>query len=240
MLAHGPREDREVADRVDVEAAHAVVRDGRGLGVFGHGSAPRVWLHHFDGRIGLEPQLGTDALVALGLELVRQLRPASLHDTPLHHHVDRVGRDVVQHALVVRDQEHTESGPDELVDALGDQLQRVDVEPESVSSRIAICGCSTASWSTSFRFFSPPEKPWFVSVHHRVVDAEAVHLLLHVLAERQGACSPFTAWYAVRRKFTTETPGTSVGYCIARNSPRLARSSGVSAVMSSPLNPPSW
>ena len=48
-------------------------------------------------------------------------------------------------------------------------------------------------------------------------------------------CSPLTAWYAVRRKFTTDTPGTSVGYCIARNSPRLARSSGVRAVMSSPL-----
>ena len=49
-------------------------------------------------------------------------------------------------------------------------------------------------------------------------------------------CSPFTAVYAVRRKFTTDTPGTSVGYCIARNSPRFARSSGVSFVMSSPLN----
>ena len=33
--------------------------------------------------------------------------------------------------------------------------------PESVSSRMAICGSSTASCSTSFRFFSPPEKPWF-------------------------------------------------------------------------------
>jgi len=33
--------------------------------------------------------------------------------------------------------------------------------PESVSSRIAISGSSTASWRISFRFFSPPEKPWF-------------------------------------------------------------------------------
>ena len=48
-------------------------------------------------------------------------------------------------------------------------------------------------------------------------------------------CPPFTAVYAVRRKFTTETPGTSTGYCIARNSPRLARWSAVSNVMSSPL-----
>ena len=31
--------------------------------------------------------------------------------------------------------------------------------PESVSSRIAICGCCSASWRISMRFFSPPEKP---------------------------------------------------------------------------------
>ena len=49
-------------------------------------------------------------------------------------------------------------------------------------------------------------------------------------------CSPLIDTYAVRRKFTTDTPGISVGYCIARNSPRLARSSGVSAVMSSPFS----
>ena len=49
-------------------------------------------------------------------------------------------------------------------------------------------------------------------------------------------CSPFTAVYAVRRKFTTDTPGISVGYWNARNRPRLARASGVSFVMSSPLS----
>jgi hypothetical protein len=31
--------------------------------------------------------------------------------------------------------------------------------PESVSSRIASFGSSTAIWKISLRFFSPPEKP---------------------------------------------------------------------------------
>ena len=31
--------------------------------------------------------------------------------------------------------------------------------PESVSSRMARLGSSTASWKISFRFFSPPENP---------------------------------------------------------------------------------
>ncbi len=33
--------------------------------------------------------------------------------------------------------------------------------PESVSSRIAISGCWSASWRISMRFFSPPENPSF-------------------------------------------------------------------------------
>jgi hypothetical protein len=39
---------------------------------------------------------------------------------------------------------------------------------------------------------------------------------------------------AVRRKFVTETPGTSTGYCMARNNPARARSSTVIASTSSP------
>jgi hypothetical protein len=33
--------------------------------------------------------------------------------------------------------------------------------PESVSSRMASVGSSTAIWRISLRFFSPPEKPSF-------------------------------------------------------------------------------
>ena len=36
---------------------------------------------------------------------------------------------------------------------------------------------------------------------------------------------PSIAVLAVRRKLDTETPGTSTGYCMARNSPARARSS---------------
>ena len=39
---------------------------------------------------------------------------------------------------------------------------------------------------------------------------------------------------AVRRKFDTETPGISTGYCIARKSPARARASTVIASTSTP------
>ncbi len=42
---------------------------------------------------------------------------------------------------------------------------------------------------------------------------------------RSLGASPRTAVAAVRRKLAVETPGISVGYCMARNRPARARSS---------------
>jgi hypothetical protein len=50
---------------------------------------------------------------------------------------------------------------------------------------------------------------------------------------RLGAL-PSIAVFAVRRKFETVTPGTSTGYCMARNRPARARSSTLIASTSSP------
>ena len=46
--------------------------------------------------------------------------------------------------------------------------------------------------------------------------------------------SPRTAVTAVRRKLDTVTPGTSTGYCMARNRPARARASTLMASTSSP------
>src|SRR6266508_2589033 len=93
--------------------------------------------------------------------------------------------------------------------------------PESVSSRIAIFGLSSSSWTISWRFFSPPEKP---SLTLRWANAGSMpsrsiaDLSSAPHVRSLGAC-PSSAAFAVRKKLATETPGTSTGYCIARNSP---------------------
>ena len=51
---------------------------------------------------------------------------------------------------------------------------------------------------------------------------------------RTFGASPRTAVTAVRKKLETETPGTSTGYCMARNKPALARSSTVISSTSLP------
>ena len=59
-------------------------------------------------------------------------------------------------------------------------------------------------------------------------------LLTSLTQVRSFGASPSIAVLAVRRKLETETPGTSTGYCIARNSPARARSSTVMASTSAP------
>src|SRR5437867_2715516 len=110
--------------------------------------------------------------------------------------------------------------------------------PESVSSSTAMSGSSTASWRISFFFFSPPEKPWF-TYRFTMASSTPRRFIFSFMCFRKASAeisSAFTALYAVRRKFTTETPGTSTGYCMARNRPRWARWSGRRARMFSPLN----
>ncbi len=49
--------------------------------------------------------------------------------------------------------------------------------------------------------------------------SRSIFSLRRLRKARAEIVSPFTALYAERRKFTTDTPGISVGYWNARNSP---------------------
>ena len=66
--------------------------------------------------------------VALLLEPQRELLAARLDDAALGQHVDDVGLDVVEQALVVGDEQHAQVRAELRVDALGDDAQGVDVE----------------------------------------------------------------------------------------------------------------
>src|SRR5690606_38787001 len=68
-------------------------------------------------------------LVALGLQLVRELRAALLDDPAADEDVDEIGLDVTQNPGVVRDQQQAGlTGLPHPVHALADHPQRVDVE----------------------------------------------------------------------------------------------------------------
>jgi hypothetical protein len=61
-------------------------------------------------------------------QLQREFRAAGFDDAAVRQHVDHVGRDVVEQALVVGDDQEGAVGRTQCVDAFGDVLQRVDVE----------------------------------------------------------------------------------------------------------------
>src|SRR5258708_24084704 len=76
---------------------------------------------------GIFAELTDDPVITLGLNLNREVGAAGLDDPALVHDVDEVGGDVVEDALVVRDQEHPEVWSAKPLHALGDGAQAVDV-----------------------------------------------------------------------------------------------------------------
>ncbi len=112
--------------------------------------------------------------------------------------------------------------------------------PESVSSRMHRRGSSIAICRISLRFFSPPEKP---KLRSRLSSSSVTPTTLALARSRfMNSPAPISAsprarrwaFMAWRRKYMLATPGISTGYCMARNTPAAARSSGSSASRSWP------
>src|SRR5580658_5566110 len=73
-------------------------------------------------------ELLLDPVVAPRLELDRERLVAALHDAPVDHDVHVVRDDVAKEPLVVGDEEDPQVRAAQVVDAVGDDAQRVDVE----------------------------------------------------------------------------------------------------------------
>src|SRR5450759_2937185 len=79
------------------------------------------------------PCLGLDLdepVVTLVLQAVCELRPALLDDPALDEHMDEVRLDVAQDPRVVGNQQYADvAARRNPVDALGDNFERIDIEP---------------------------------------------------------------------------------------------------------------
>src|SRR5690606_39831707 len=69
-----------------------------------------------------------EGVVTLLFEPLGELEATGRHDAAVHEDVDGVRGDVVEEALVVGDDQETAIGAGQLVDAVGHDAQRVDVE----------------------------------------------------------------------------------------------------------------
>src|SRR2546428_100686 len=137
------------------------------------------------------------------------------------------------------------SGPRMRLTASLTNLMESMSSPESVSSRIAISGFNTAICRISARFFSPPENPSLTYRERKESSMRSTDIsslssarnsLTLIALDLSLPSKPRLALIAVRRKFDIVIPGTTTGYCSARNMPSFARCSGCNFRMSWPLN----
>ena len=107
------------------------------------------------------PPLPAERVEAVGLDPLGELRAAGRDDAPVEQHVHDVGGEVVEDALVVRDQQDAELGRGARTSAMPWATVRSASmsRPLSVSSSTARSGSIIAICRISLRFFSPPEKP---------------------------------------------------------------------------------
>ena len=202
--------------------------------------------------VGRQAGLAQDRAVALALEAERQVLAAALDDPALGQHVDEVGGDVVQQALVVRDQQDAEVRVEHRVDALGDDPQGVDVEARVglvedrhlrlehrhlehleallLAAREALVDVARSRTTRP----SAAARAW-PRIFLRKSIIETPPLMASVGSMSGFLSMPWSfALSALRMKLATLRPGIAVGYWKARNIPSRARLSGLSFRMSRP------
>ena len=115
-----------------------------------------------------------DPAVALGFQLERELLAAGPDDPAVRQHVHEVRHDVVQQPLVVGHDDDRRGRDGGARSRRAATIFSASMSrPESVSSRMASVGSSTAIWKISLRFFSPPEKPSLTgATEHRRIELE--------------------------------------------------------------------
>jgi len=130
--------------------------------------------------------------------------------------MDEVRDDVIQQALIVGDEHDPQLTGAELVDAVGDDAQGVDVEPESVSSIMENLGSSMAICRISPALLLSPKSPRMTARRRKLpIDLQEIHLLVEFLVVAGGVevCALAEAGLqAARTKLAMVTPGTSLGY----------------------------
>ena len=120
----------------------------------------------------MPPRFDIIVITAL-FEFERELRAAGPHDPALRHDMHGVGHDIVEQALIMRDDEKAALGVRKALTPSATMRSASMSRPESVSSRMAKRGSSSANCRMSMRFFSPPEKPTLSgALQHILLDVE--------------------------------------------------------------------
>ena len=78
---------------------------------------------------------------------------------PGNHNMDMVRHDVIQKPLIMRDQKNPDLWSPQRVNAVGDDLERIDVETAVGFIEHGVFRLEHRELQNLLRFFSPPENP---------------------------------------------------------------------------------
>jgi len=137
--------------------------------------------------VGIRPVHGSsfdsfafrNPVVTLGFKFERESFVAGLHDAAIVEHVDKIGDDEIQQPLIMRDDSCAPSGLFSLLTPPATMRSASMSRPESVSSRMASFGSSTAIWKISLRFFRRGEALVDRALQQFVAQFEQLHLFFH-------------------------------------------------------------
>src|SRR4051794_1522173 len=122
--------------------------------------------------------------VAGSFEFERQRLVAGFHDAPLRKHVHHVRHDIIEQALVVRDDHEGAVGGAQSVNALGDYLEGIDVEPGIGLVEHAQPRLQQRHLQNFVALFLAAGKPDIdTAAEHVLVDPELARDLVHALHE---------------------------------------------------------
>ncbi len=139
------------------------------------------------------------------------------------------GRIADRQPLVVRDGEHSHTPfADGFVDAPSDVVQAVDVDSRVELVQHRDPGSNTPSCRTSLRFLSPPDRSTLTARSKKTGSSPTLSASVALRPSSNLRAALFGHRMVAdgsprSRTSMRATPGTSVGYCGARNSPSLAR-----------------
>ncbi len=176
------------------------------------------------------------------LEFKRQLLTAGLLNAAVGQHMHLVRYDVIQKPLIVRDDEERAILITKRIDALRNDLERVDVETRNPFRRERTASAREAP-SAGFPSASSraPENPTLTGRFSISISMLSFWPFSFTSFKKAGVVSSAsprflrTEFSAVLRNVSPATPGISIGYWKARKTPFAARSSGSMSMIDSPF-----
>ena len=142
---------------------------------------------------------------------------ARFNDVSVGKHMTKVGHNIVEQPLIVRNHQQRTLAVAQTVDAVGHHFQSIDVQPRIGFVKIASCGFKTAICKVSSRFFTAGKTDVHRTFEHLGINAQLTPFFTHhfdkfhriqfrlAVIFAHGVDGMFESWSPARPEFPPDT-----------------------------------